>query len=352
MKVLFIGYYKETSEWGHISTNYIRALDAAGVDVACRAITFTGQKTPEDIKHLENKSIEDCDYCIQHVFPDHFVASDKFKKNVIIVPSVPENVDQSSWRTKIGVADQIWSWGNPVKFPNQKTISRPVDHALTQQLFRAIDLPQPNTFRFYTITPANNITGLNWLLHCFHSEFKPWENVSLVVATQVSSAEENKQSGDMFNNLSSEIKQRLRLRQRPEDYIKDINIAIPISMDADCSMHMSCDQFVSTNDSMSEKITETYAKIFGTNPITIGGEGVPYILRVRSDKNGFFPDIDNANAYTRAPDERAMKVWMRESFEKWQENPIAFRLENQKAAKPNVPTLEQVGQEMKELLNA
>ena len=41
MKVLYIGYYKEDSDWGKITSNNILALDAAGIDVVCRNFRLT-----------------------------------------------------------------------------------------------------------------------------------------------------------------------------------------------------------------------------------------------------------------------------------------------------------------------
>ena len=81
MKVLYIGYYKENSDWGRITENNILALDAAGVDVVCRSINLSQpRKISGRLAEIEQKDLSDCDFCIQHVFPDHLVGSKKFKK--------------------------------------------------------------------------------------------------------------------------------------------------------------------------------------------------------------------------------------------------------------------------------
>ena len=56
MKVLYIGYYKEDSEWGNITSNNILALDAAGIDVVCRNFKLTKDRDITGrLKELEQK---------------------------------------------------------------------------------------------------------------------------------------------------------------------------------------------------------------------------------------------------------------------------------------------------------
>ena len=68
MKVLFIGHYREGGGWAEASIGLIRALESAKCDVVCRSIDLVGGRfgERESIKHLEEKSLQDIDYCIQH----------------------------------------------------------------------------------------------------------------------------------------------------------------------------------------------------------------------------------------------------------------------------------------------
>ena len=45
MRVLYIGHYKEFGGWSQAATDQILALDAVGVDVVCRNVTLTSDKT-------------------------------------------------------------------------------------------------------------------------------------------------------------------------------------------------------------------------------------------------------------------------------------------------------------------
>ena len=91
MKVLYTGYYREQSEWGVATTNNILALDKQGIDVVCRAIQLGDTKTPESIKHLEQKDVTGCDIHIQHVFPKDLVKSSAFKTR-FQAPRFPSDV--------------------------------------------------------------------------------------------------------------------------------------------------------------------------------------------------------------------------------------------------------------------
>ena len=73
MRVLYIGHYKEFGGWSQAATDQILALDAVGVDVVCRNVTLTSDKTNVHprILELEKKDSSNCDFCIQHVLPHH-----------------------------------------------------------------------------------------------------------------------------------------------------------------------------------------------------------------------------------------------------------------------------------------
>ena len=42
-KVLYIGHYKDGTGWGNAALNNILAMDAVGIDVVPRAITYEAQ---------------------------------------------------------------------------------------------------------------------------------------------------------------------------------------------------------------------------------------------------------------------------------------------------------------------
>ena len=83
MKVLYIGHYKEFGGWATAAKNYILALDSVGVDVVCRNVTLTrDRKIDGRLAELEDRSVEGCDICIQHLLPHHLIGTKRFKKNI------------------------------------------------------------------------------------------------------------------------------------------------------------------------------------------------------------------------------------------------------------------------------
>lgn len=69
MNILYIGHYREGTGWAKAAIDYILALDSIGVNVVCRNLPLTNNNkpVPERISELEQKSVENIDYCIQHV---------------------------------------------------------------------------------------------------------------------------------------------------------------------------------------------------------------------------------------------------------------------------------------------
>ena len=71
MKVLYIGCYRDGTGWGQAATDYILAMDTAGIDVVPRPIKLNSNqiKVPDRIIELEKKDSSGCNICIQHILP-------------------------------------------------------------------------------------------------------------------------------------------------------------------------------------------------------------------------------------------------------------------------------------------
>ena len=108
MKVLYIGNYKDGTGWGNACANNILALDAVGVDVVPRAITFNNSNggCNERILELESKSESGCDICIQHTLPHLYSYSSKFK-NIGFIETETSNFIESSWQHHANLMDKI-----------------------------------------------------------------------------------------------------------------------------------------------------------------------------------------------------------------------------------------------------
>lgn len=195
MKVLFIGHYREHSGWGRAAQEYILALDEV-CDVVCRPVKLNPVQTtvPERILELENKSDKDCDICIQCVLP-HLLHYDSNFRNICIPFIDTLNLYYHPWLDHM-YGFEIWS---PCRTMHEELLTaqtegRKIDPTAVipvpcdprkyenrKKIDIGVDLT--NKFVFYSIfdlTPRKNILDL---LRAFHLEFKPWEDVELIIKT-------------------------------------------------------------------------------------------------------------------------------------------------------------------------
>lgn len=365
-KVLYVGYYKENSDWGKFATNNILALDSANIDVACRAITFSSNQTPRELTHLEKKPIDDADICIQHVFPDHMVSSGKFRKNIAILANDFFEIKHSCWVEKLNRMDQIW-----VPSPIAKNILRDtVLHEKTVVVPLAFDLStytkpqQPlkgsiesdGKFRFYTITDTNN-TNLERVLRCFHSEFDHTDKAVMIVQV-------NGEDASGVDGVITKVKKSLGLQKSPQLYKKDIIVTKPNNVYELDNTHNFCDCYVSSLSQRSLDMEEFNAMAFGNTPIILQNTDATYYLgtdyavssvfKVNTNQSQMWPEVNNGKNYVLTPCEKEIKATMRKLYNNWLSNPPLHKIKNKQEAfsKINMFSIESVGAKMKELINA
>ena len=109
MKVLYINNYKDGTGWANAGINNILALDAAGVEVVPRAVTFNSTKgeCPSRITELEDNSINDCDVCIQHTLP-HLYSYDGNFRNIGFFATESSNFKDTFWHKSCNLMDELW----------------------------------------------------------------------------------------------------------------------------------------------------------------------------------------------------------------------------------------------------
>lgn len=372
MKVLYIGYYREKSDWGKQTVNNILALERAGVDVVCRSIQLGGTETPDALLHLEKKDAEDATHCIQHVFPEHMVGSDKFKKNVGLLSNNFIRMWHSSWIEKLSIMDEIWvpSYSSlkqnmPSNIAaNTKHVPSAIDLDVYNRRYGDLNIKEvENDFKVYTFATANDIQGLSWVLSAFHSEFEVIEPASLVIYLKPNSADGYEEL-KLVEDLSRNIKELLRVNSSPDLYKKDVIISSQNISDTNLfELHQYCDCYVTSNTDFTFPCAEIDAAGFGNSPIVsdIGSiteyiglaSAVPSIYQTVQTKGGMFADTNNGRDYWIRPDELWIKRRLRQAFNSWKSDPMTGKLENKQAALKQLEqfSLENVGQKMKEALN-
>ena len=365
-KVLYVGYYKEYSDWGKFAVNNIKALMSADVDVACRSITFQDNRTPRDIFNVEKNQIDDCDICIQHLFPNHMLASSNFKKNIGILANEFVTIDHSCWVEKLNAMDQIWVSSPSAKEVLDKTVLRDktvvVPFAFDTDVYKKQHpalkggIESEGKFRFYTISNLDN-PEIERVIRCFHSEFDHADDAVLVVQI-------NGENTNGLDDRISKVKTNLGLQKDPTFYKKDIIVTKDELAQSSDNSHAFCDCYVSSLSQRSLFSEEFHAMAFGNTPIVLQNTDAEYytgpkysvstVYQTNAVRSELWPDINNGKNYIVKPCEKQTKAIMRELYNEWKENPATYKVNKKKEAfdRSEAFSIKNVGKIMKEILYA
>jgi len=293
MKILYIGHYREGGGWANAAINTMLALDSAGVDVVCRNVklTDTNVELHPRIQELENKPIQDIEYCIQNVLPHHVVGTQKFKKNIAYFFSESTPL-RSNWISDLNLADEVWVANED----NLKTLQEsgievpvrvvgvPFDSSVVEQNRNKLDLSAINhKYKFYYIGDVNDRKNLSSIIRCFHAEFESYEPVALVLKINKFGFNPD-QLKNKFVEMSNDIKQRMRISNNVADFATEFIIPSRLSEEQMLDLHHTCDCFISPTHGEAWSIPAFEAMCFGNTPIC-SNEGGPkdFINELDSD---------------------------------------------------------------------
>lgn len=195
MKVLYIGHYKDGTGWGNAALNNILALDAAGVDVVPRAITYEARDRdyPERIKQLEERVPfirHDCDVVIQHTLPCNYWYDGNYKC-IGITTCETSNFKSTGWQHSCNLMDEIWVSSEITK---EQTINSGVTKPVKVAPY-SLDLSKyqnptgekintlENSFTFGFVGEFIERKNIKALIQAFHMAFETFENVNLFIKT-------------------------------------------------------------------------------------------------------------------------------------------------------------------------
>jgi len=373
MKILYIAHYKEFGGWAQAATDYILALDSIGVDVVARNVTLTSDKEDIDprLLELEKKSSKDCDICIQHVLPHHYVKSDGFKKTIAIMETETLNIKHLNWYYLLSTMDEVWV-PNQTSVEALKDLDIPVslvhhthDLSAYKKPSNGISIQEcENTFKFYYIGDFNDRKNLESLITCFHAEFEEYEDVSLILKVNKFGI----QPEELHKSVTSyidEIKSSLRIRN---SYKKEVVITDKLTADQLNGLHKHGDCFVCPSHGEAWSIPTFDAMAFGNTPIASNfGGPIEFIdksnWRTGSLINGVysccksrdaaFPDLFSSKEYWFQPCEMQIRKQMRSYYDSWKKNPIMFKQRNVSAGLKQAENFsyKKIGNIIKEKLN-
>ena len=337
MKILYIGHYKEQSGWSNAAINAIRALNTTDLDVVCRNIKLTDNPVsiPDDIKQLENKDLQNIDYCIQHVLPHHLTGTDKFKKNIAYFVNELDSIKYHHWYQNLELMDEVWvpnkdSKENLIKDNFSENKIKIIPHAFNIDKYiddnkRIVFDDKQHAFKFYFICEINDRKNLESIIRCFHSEFHTNEPVSLILKLKKTGIN----STDLRNGIikfCDDIKTQMRLYSDIKDYHHEIIITEDFTDEQMKILHQSCDCFVGPTHGEGWGIPAFDAMCYGKTPIC-SKEGGPKdyidpnnrntgwlingIYGICNHRNAAFHDLFTGNNHWFIPDELEIKSAMR-----------------------------------------
>tara|TARA_Y100000389_G_scaffold116917_1_gene114124 strand:- start:4985 stop:6079 length:1095 start_codon:yes stop_codon:yes gene_type:complete len=362
MKVLYIGNYKDGTGWANACINNILALDAVGVEVVPRAITFNNSagSCPDRILELENNSEVGCDICIQHTLPHLYSYDSKFK-NIGFIATETSNFIESSWQHHANLMDEIWVPTQSCKNACiQSEITQPVKiapHSLDISKYNSVKYLNQgskidnliNTFNFVFVGEFVERKNIQALVKAFHMEFEPDEPVNLYIKT-------SQQSLDYVQNYFKQIKQGLKLRK---EYKEEVVICGQLGKEDYMSTISQCHSFVMPSRGEGFCIPALEAMAMGIPVIYTEGTGMDDFCSGSAVKSSEIPcfgamsTIDylyTANEKWRKIDLEDLMVSMREVFMKWNTE-IATEESREALKRASEFSHKEIGLKLKEILN-
>lgn len=378
MKVLYIGHYKEFGGWGQAATDQILALDSVGIDVVCRNITLTRDKDDvhQRILDLEAKTTEGCNYCIQHVLPHHLVGSTGFKKNIAFLEIEIDSIKHLAWFNHLQMMDEIWVPNtSALEALTKDNINVPIkivphscDISKYTKNYKEIDIPEARgKFKFYYIGDINDRKNIESIITCFHSEFEPSEDVSLILKVKKFGYTKEK-SRQFVDHMSTSIKASIRMFTDMNKYRKDILITEDASDEQIIALHKYADCFICPSHGEAWSIPSFDAMAFGNTPICSNYGGPKEFINNEDPRTGTlidgvysvckcqdaaFPDLFTGREFWFQPCERQIRTAMRKYYDEWKSDKITYKSKNMASGfiKAKQFSYENIGKKMKEELN-
>lgn len=284
MKVLFLGVFKDGTGWSNMATNYILALDKAGITVVPRVIRLSYNPSKEvhpRILELEDNDERGCDVVIQNILPHMMDYNGNFKC-IGTYCSETSNFKNTNWSTYLNTMDELWipnhqmidaAIESDVK-THMEVVPIPTDVSKYAQRYEKFEIPEiEDRFVFYTVGELNRRKNLTALLRAFHMEFSPDEPVVLMVKCGVLN-QSPEDAGSHAQQIIATTKRELNLYPKTSLYSEEIIITEHLSETDMMRLHRTGDCFVSTSFGEAWCLPAFDAMGMGNTPICTDVGGV------------------------------------------------------------------------------
>ena len=275
MRILYIAHFLEGGGWSHAAISNVKALKSVGADVVCRNIKLSAghHEVPSEVSDGFQREVEDIDVCVQHVLPHHVAGSDLFKKNVACCVTESNTLKHLNWLQSLKQVDEVWVPCETNKTNLEKdgiekvrTIPYPFDVSSYKKVKGSMNVGIDDNFKFYTIVDTSDRKNLESIIRCFHSEFRTYEPVELIIKTHSKTVPSNVVQ-QQVGQLIQSIKESLRMYPKVQDYKNEIVVSDYMDAETIRKLHGSCDCFVLPSRGEGFSIPAFEAMMYGNTPI-------------------------------------------------------------------------------------
>jgi hypothetical protein len=272
MNILYIGPYREDTEQGYISRQYLEDI-IQNHDVTCRPI-FTANgigKIQENIKDAEKRLQNNYDCCIQHA-PLHMLTYSGYFNQLVAIPILPmsikinslSNIDTLNRFNKIIInndKEESLLIRSGIK-SEIKNIDCPVDTKVAETVDKKFNFGLHNdNHKFYFIgNYKKDMEAIHKILLAFYVSFRCDITHSLIMLL-----EGDQQDKEHLQKTSIDIKNQLNIISY-KNPLNELYIFEPMSEYDKLVLHNSCDIFLNLQYGGS-KVQKHYALFFGNSII-------------------------------------------------------------------------------------
>jgi len=235
MKVLYISNYRDKTFLSSVALDNIRSLQAVGVDVVCRPVSFVDTKGDigsnidfSDIDCLENKSLDSVDAVIQHI-PPNFYEYKKGVKNIGFLYWYQSSIYSSAMKQCCNMMDEIWTPCDDAAQSLKTTgINVPVfttkhgrDSLKFDLVYTPLDIkPLKHRLVYYTITNLTRRQNVSGLIRSYYAAFNKHHDVHLLICLPVSTKQEEQETNNRIEAVIKDIKKASNICASANDYPK------------------------------------------------------------------------------------------------------------------------------------
>jgi len=361
MKVLYIGHYRDGTGWGNAAINNILAMDAAGIDVVPRAITYESDDRPypDRIKELESKPKDGCDVVVQHTLPCNYWYDGSYK-NIGCLACETSDFKSTGWQHNCNLMDEIWV---PSLITKQQTLASDVKKPI-KIIPYSLDLSDyenaetkhgqkidnlQNNFTFGFVGEFIERKNLKALIQAFHMTFEPQEPVNLFIKT-------SKTELTQLQKYCRRISDGLKLRKK---YKEEVIVVGRMEKEDYISVLSQVDCFVMPSRGEAFCIPSLEAMALGIPSIYTMYIGMEHVVGqpVRSNSVPCFgametlPNLDTADADWQEIEIRGLSETMRYMYSHLSEQENKDKWKNSCLDKTQEYSHAAVGKLIKEILN-